>query len=698
MPNTLVNLARVQSTTIGTGTLTLGSAIAGFNTFAAAGLTDGQTVTYAIEDYSSDTPAAVTGREIGQGVYSAGTLTRGTVYSSTSGGAKINCSGRQHVFITAAAEDFAGSGGLTDGDYGDIVVSGGGTVLSIDSGVATTFGRSLMDDADASAGRTTLGLGTMATETASNYLTTASAASTYQPLDADLTSIAALTTAAYGRSLLETTSEANFKATVNLEIGTDVQAYDAELAAIAGLTSAADRLPYFTGSGTAALATFTAAGRNLVDDADATAQRATLGLVIGTNVQAYDAELAAIAGLTSAADRLPYFTGSGTAALATFTTAGRNLVDDATTADQRTTLGLGTAATQNTGTSGANLPFLNGVNVWSGSSNSFGSGTATGATVNMFNDGDFSAPLGMGSAQASANRGPNFLFRRSSPSPAANDDAGALLFQATDDALADQSYAIIHLRCPSVTAGSITGRIRFQTFSAGTFSIRAAIQAGLIIGAPTGDDKGTGTINAVAVYDDSVLLCAPVEFMKSGTVNTAMWDDYAIDIDEPEDTLTEPVVIDVHLAEPERTIVSNRDGSYQIKDVHTKKASPLEAFPVIDKDGKQVDTVWQPQMKTTVKPARKIVRKNELAHEFKAMLDSGFDPRDPKAYFDKMLADEALPGLKTKANWVPNEESNAKRTNRIILALELQTAAFKTVYEQVEALKAEVESLKKASR
>ena len=77
------------------------------------------------------------------------------------------------------------------------------------------------------------------------------------------------------------------------------------------------------------------------------------------------AALDALGALTPAADRLPYFTGASSAALAPFTSFGRSLVDDADASAARATLGLGTAATQNTGTSGGNVPLLNGANTWS---------------------------------------------------------------------------------------------------------------------------------------------------------------------------------------------------------------------------------------------------------------------------------------------------------------------------------------------
>ncbi len=82
---------------------------------------------------------------------------------------------------------------------------------------------------------------------------------------------------------------------LQLVIGTNVQAWAGILDTIATLTPAADRLPYFTGSGSAAMATFSAFIRTLMDDADAATARATLGVSIGSNVQAWDADLDTLA-------------------------------------------------------------------------------------------------------------------------------------------------------------------------------------------------------------------------------------------------------------------------------------------------------------------------------------------------------------------------------------------------------------------
>jgi hypothetical protein len=119
---------------------------------------------------------------------------------------------------------------------------------------------------------------------------------------------------------------------LGLAIGTNVQAYDADLDAIAALDSSDGNFIVGSASG-------------WVAESGATA-RASLGVVIGTDVQAYDAGLASIAGLTTAADQMIYTTGADTYATASLTAAGRALLDDADAAAQRTTLGLGTLAVQ----------------------------------------------------------------------------------------------------------------------------------------------------------------------------------------------------------------------------------------------------------------------------------------------------------------------------------------------------------------
>jgi len=108
----------------------------------------------------------------------------------------------------------------------------------------------------------------------------------------------------------------------------------APLTAINSLTPAADRIAYYTSASAGAMTALTSFARTLLDDADAATARTTLGLgtaatSAATAFQAADATLTALAGVTTAANKLPYFTGVDTATVADITTAGREILSTA---------------------------------------------------------------------------------------------------------------------------------------------------------------------------------------------------------------------------------------------------------------------------------------------------------------------------------------------------------------------------------
>jgi len=94
----LVNRAKMSTSTTGTGTITLGSAETGYQSFADAGVADGDVLSYVIEDGDNF--------EIGRGIYTASgtTLTRGSLESNNSGSA-ITLSGNAKVFVSATVNE-----------------------------------------------------------------------------------------------------------------------------------------------------------------------------------------------------------------------------------------------------------------------------------------------------------------------------------------------------------------------------------------------------------------------------------------------------------------------------------------------------------------------------------------------------------------------------------------------------------------
>ena len=94
----LVDRAKVYTTTTGTGTVTLSSAVTSFQSFSSAGLLSGDVVRYLIEEGTS--------WEIGLGTIGSSTMTRTLTSSST--GSLLNLSGGATVSVIVSSADLGG--------------------------------------------------------------------------------------------------------------------------------------------------------------------------------------------------------------------------------------------------------------------------------------------------------------------------------------------------------------------------------------------------------------------------------------------------------------------------------------------------------------------------------------------------------------------------------------------------------------
>jgi hypothetical protein len=247
--------------------------------------------------------------------------------------------------------------GLTSAANKGIQFTGSGTAGVYD---LTTAGKALLDDANAAAQRTTLGLGALSTEAsvttsqvAAGTLVTASETIGSNDNDTTIPTSAAVkayadsvggsgnkfsTIAVSGQSNVvadTSTDTLTFAAGSNVTLTTNAGT-DTVTIASSGGGGGSKHVIQNNGTGLTARANLNFDGAHVVATDDSGNNQSDITL---------SANLQAVSGLTSAADKGIQFSGSGTASVYDLTAAGKALLDDANAAAQRTTLGLGTIAT-----------------------------------------------------------------------------------------------------------------------------------------------------------------------------------------------------------------------------------------------------------------------------------------------------------------------------------------------------------------
>jgi hypothetical protein len=215
------------------------------------------------------------------------TTANSAIFTQGSGSTATLAAGTSAIIYCDGAGTGAAVGNLTDAIAAGSISITGGTITGI-TDLAVADGGTGASDAETA--RTNLGLGTMATQAADGVAITGG-------------SVAGITDLAVADGGTGASDASTARTNLGVAIGSDAQAYDAGLQSIADLTTAADQMIYTTASDTYAAATLTAAGRALLDDADAATQLTTLGLT------ATASELNTLAGITATVTELNYSAG-----------------------------------------------------------------------------------------------------------------------------------------------------------------------------------------------------------------------------------------------------------------------------------------------------------------------------------------------------------------------------------------------------
>lgn len=129
--------------------------------------------------------------------------------------------------------------------------------------------------------------------------------------------------------------------------------------------------------------------------------------------------------------------------------------------------------------------------------------TFTGACT-FTHTGAGTAPITIQSTEAGAATGPLLYLDRSSASPAASDYIGRFIFSGRDSAGNVTHYAGIYAYLDDPTNGSEDGTFIIYNIVAGTETTQVSVKNGTALGSPTGSFKGTGTLNATALYENGV--------------------------------------------------------------------------------------------------------------------------------------------------------------------------------------------------